>query len=321
MAVGRGSIGVAWASVSGTTVTVTNPGYVTGTLLVAHVCWASTATITGTPSDWNILSGTPFTGNTNSKYAVYWKVATGSEPGTYVWTMSASNSFAGVVMRDYTAADPTTPLTGLVTTSTANSTTPAWPAIDRTGTGAIVCVGSQVSSRTPSTIPSFYTDQQATWPWRVYMFDRMDAPTGTNAGFTRTLDSGSGGSATGRYLIAAAIPANTVAPAVTGTPDVGQTLSCSTGTWTNSPDSYAYQWKADGGDISGATNNTYQLTALEAETTVKCTVTATNVGGTSSGVDSNEVEVGEAPVAQHGAALRLGSSAGVGLIGGMRVGT
>ena len=38
------------------------------------------------------------------------------------------------------------------------------------------------------------------------------------------------------------VPANTALPAVSGTAQVGQTLSASTGSWSNSPTSYARQW-------------------------------------------------------------------------------
>jgi hypothetical protein len=59
-----------------------------------------------------------------------------------------------------------------------------------------------------------------------------------------------------------AIPVDTVVPTITGTAQVGQTLTASTGTWTNSPTSYAYQWissagGAIGGAIPGATASTY----------------------------------------------------------------
>jgi hypothetical protein len=55
-------------------------------------------------------------------------------------------------------------------------------------------------------------------------------------------------------------PANTVLPAISGTPTVGQTLSTTQGTWTNGPSSKAYQWYADDVAIVGATSSTYELT-------------------------------------------------------------
>ena len=39
-----------------------------------------------------------------------------------------------------------------------------------------------------------------------------------------------------------AIPAVTATPVVSGTPTVPNVLNCTTGTWTNSPTGYAYQW-------------------------------------------------------------------------------
>ena len=77
--------------------------------------------------------------------------------------------------------------------------------------------------------------------------------------------------------VGAVAPVNTVAPAITGTAEVGQTLTCSQGTWTGTaPITYAYQWKRNGSNIGGATNSTYVLVTADAGTTVSCTVTATN---------------------------------------------
>jgi hypothetical protein len=77
-------------------------------------------------------------------------------------------------------------------------------------------------------------------------------------------------------------PVNTVAPAITGTTTEDETLTCSTGTWNNSPASYTYQWKDDGVAISGAVASTYVLTASEVGATITCTVTAYNDGGSAS---------------------------------------
>jgi hypothetical protein len=42
------------------------------------------------------------------------------------------------------------------------------------------------------------------------------------------------------------VPAVVVAPTVSGVPEVGQTLTASAGSWTNSPSSYAYVWRRSG---------------------------------------------------------------------------
>ena len=49
---------------------------------------------------------------------------------------------------------------------------------------------------------------------------------------------------------AVALPSNELAPAITGTPTAGKKLACSTGSWTNDPTSYAYQWYRNG-DAAG----------------------------------------------------------------------
>ena len=80
----------------------------------------------------------------------------------------------------------------------------------------------------------------------------------------------------GAVLVIPGSPVNTVAPAVTGTALVGSTLTCSTGTWTNSPTGYTYQWTRNGGNISGATSSTYLTVTADGGTSVGCVVRATN---------------------------------------------
>jgi hypothetical protein len=81
-------------------------------------------------------------------------------------------------------------------------------------------------------------------------------------------------------------PANTAPPAISGTPQEGQVLTATTGTWSNGPTSYAYQWQdcsASGcSNIAGATSSSYTLQASDVGNTVDVVVTATNAGGSSS---------------------------------------
>lgn len=81
-------------------------------------------------------------------------------------------------------------------------------------------------------------------------------------------------------VIADEAPVNTVAPAITGTPETGETVTCSTGTWTGVPTpTYARQWQRDNVDISGETAATYDLVVEDEGTDITCVVTATNTVG------------------------------------------
>jgi hypothetical protein len=78
-------------------------------------------------------------------------------------------------------------------------------------------------------------------------------------------------------------PVNTAAPAITGTAQEGQTVTCSTGTWTGTPTiTYTYQWKRNGSNIGSATNSTYLLVSADVGQSITCQVTATNGSGSAS---------------------------------------
>lgn len=78
-------------------------------------------------------------------------------------------------------------------------------------------------------------------------------------------------------------PYVTAIPAITGTATVGQTLTCSTGTWSGDATiTYAYAWYANNILITGASAATYVLTSSEVGKRVTARVTATNAAGTAS---------------------------------------
>ena len=82
-------------------------------------------------------------------------------------------------------------------------------------------------------------------------------------------------------------PTNTDPPQISGTPQVGQTLTALHGTWTPTPTSYAYQWRTCDGagdncqDIGQATASHFQVTSNLVGKTIRVRVVATGAGGPS----------------------------------------
>lgn len=93
-----------------------------------------------------------------------------------------------------------------------------------------------------------------------------------------------------------AAPVNTVLPVISGTIEVGYTLTTTVGTWTAGPDSFAFQWyrvNANTGAISGATQQTYVITPDDCLHSLYVVVTATNNSGSTSATSATTTEVAE----------------------------
>ncbi len=87
------------------------------------------------------------------------------------------------------------------------------------------------------------------------------------------------------FAPSSATPANTTAPSIAGTAEVGETLEVTPGVWTNSPSSVIYQWQtcdSAGGKclpIQGATAQSYKLVPDDAGFTIRVMETASNAEG------------------------------------------
>ena len=97
-------------------------------------------------------------------------------------------------------------------------------------------------------------------------------------------------------------PANTALPTISGTAEVGSTLTAGDGTWTGTPaPTFARQWKscdaagANCSDISGATTATYVLQVGDVGKTIRVDVTATNSSGSASATSAQTAAVTNAP--------------------------
>lgn len=104
--------------------------------------------------------------------------------------------------------------------------------------------------------------------------------TGTNEAGSATASSAPTG-----VVQAATGPVSTSPPTISGTAQVGQTLTASTGTWSGSPTSFGFQWQrcnssgASCADIPGATGGTYVVASADSGSTIRVVVTASNALG------------------------------------------
>ena len=100
-----------------------------------------------------------------------------------------------------------------------------------------------------------------------------------------------------RHIRAGLAPANAVAPAITGTVQVGQSLAAQNGTWLSSPVTYTYQWEhcdasgANCAPIAGAATQSYVITSSDAGSTLAVVVGASNAYGSGSATSAPTVVV------------------------------
>ena len=71
---------------------------------------------------------------------------------------------------------------------------------------------------------------------------------------------------------------NTTAPTISGDPRVDSTLEADPGTWTPTPDTIGYQWRAGGAVIAGATGQTLAVGPELVGKAITVTVNATKTG-------------------------------------------
>ncbi|MCR6029842.1 hypothetical protein GGQ22_00105 [Nocardioides sp. zg-579] len=88
-------------------------------------------------------------------------------------------------------------------------------------------------------------------------------------------------------------PTASAQPAITGTPQVGQTLTVGAPTWSGTgPITTTYQWLRDGQPIAGATAATYVVTDADAGTALSVKVTGTRTGYAAGTATTAPVAVG-----------------------------
>jgi len=96
----------------------------------------------------------------------------------------------------------------------------------------------------------------------------------------------------GGRMAAELAPRNIAPPSISGAPVVGQLLTAATGTWTQSPSIFTYQWQrcdvagANCASIAGAAAESYAITAIDVGTTLRVKLSVRNAAGTASAVSA-----------------------------------
>jgi hypothetical protein len=193
------------------------------------------------------------------------KAIVSNSVASFAWGGATGNRSGGSV--EFFASAPAAPANVIL------------PAI--TGTG-LTAASHTVSTGTWSGTPTSYAYQ-----WKLNgsnVGTNANAYTPVSAGsltcvVTATNAVGSTSATSGAVTITAvAVPVNSVLPVISGTGVTGASHTVTTGTWSNTPTAYAYQWKLGGGNVG---TNASAYTPVSAGT-LTCVVTASNAGGAGS---------------------------------------
>jgi putative cell wall-binding protein len=300
----------------GSTVTVT----VTGSLaprMPVTVTSAATAAVaegmftTAVPT----ISGTAKVGETVTASVPAWTPA--ATALSYQWKADGSPIGTDSAALTLTAAEAGATITVTVTgtrdgytTASATSIGTSDVALGDLVAGTVTISGTPVVDGTLTAHPGTWSPAGAdfTYQWAV---DGENVTGETGATFSpRAADVGLTvtvtvtGSLSG-YVTASATSAataavaegtfTTVAPTISGTAKVGETLTASVPAWTPEATLLSYQWKADGSPVGGD-SDTLTLTTAEAGATITVTVTGTRDGyatASATSAPTSEVATGD----------------------------
>lgn len=229
--------------------------------------------------------------NSPASFAYRWTANGTTIPGATTSTHVIVEAVGVAIRCEVTAANAagSTPAWSAARTVTAgpptNSTLPTISGSTPTGSTLTCATGTWTSS------PTSYT-----YAWSANGTTILGATSATyvttqapgaliRCRVTATNTDGSASATSTPTTVTLAAPTNSTLPVASGSTTSGSTLTCSTGSWTSSPTGYTYAWTANGTPIGGATASSYVITQAVG-TALRCVVTATNAGGSTSATSS-----------------------------------
>jgi len=268
-------------------------------------------TISGTPAEGSTLTASPgtWTGSPTS-YAYTWRRCkngscvnvTGGTASTYVVAHADVGFSLRVIVKASNASGTGTARsvrTAVVTAATTDTTPPTQP-------GSFAVVGTTQTSVSTSWSASNdntgvagyngYRNGAKVWAGASTSYAFGGLACGTSYALAVAAYDAAGNvsaqatlNATTAACTTATAPSSTSAPTVSGTAQVGSTLTTTNGAWSGTtPMTYAYQWQdcdSAGSSctaIAGATGSSYTLASGDQGHTVRSRVTASNGAGSSS---------------------------------------
>ncbi len=255
------------------------------------------------------ISGTAQIGQTLSASTGGWTNSPTSF--AYQWSDSATGPIGGATASAYVPTSANLGHTLTVSIVASNAVGPSAPATSAATSAVIDIIPTLVTLPTISgtaQVGQTLTAFHGTWTHNptsyTYQWGNTSTgpipgatgltyvPTSSDVGFqivVSVVAHNSGGNsasiasaATAVVIASSGVPVNTGLPVISGTAQIGQTLSASTGGWTNSPTSFAYQWSDSAtGPIGGATASAYVPTSANLGHTLTVSIVASNAVGPS----------------------------------------
>jgi hypothetical protein len=248
-------------------------------------------TLTVSDGTWlNSVSGSVITYQwQSSSDGILWDSIAGATSSSYVLKLAQSGLFIRAQVfntkTSLTVLANSAPTAVVPVLNLVNTITPAITGAWTVGTTLNVSTGTWSASGT-FTYQWQKSSDNSTWTdisgatGSSYVLTSSEASKYVRAQVTNTTSSGAG-IAYSASTSKVGAPYNTAAPAITGTVKVGSTQTATTGTWSNTPTSYSYQWQksADGIswiNISGETAATYVPTFDIANLQIRIVVSGIN---------------------------------------------
>jgi hypothetical protein len=282
-------------------------------LAVVDVRLSGAQSVTG-PTGWTLIRrDANASSGASLSQAVYYRVATSTEPDSYTWSFSPKSSSAVGGIFAYSGVDNTSPVISHSGRTSTKSTRITAPSVALPGGGVAIIAFFGDNGLNDTSAPTGMTER---WDRHVSASDGVTSAaddtvlasssgsTGDKTAFTKPwVSTGIGQLIALRAAPSVSTPTKpsaTSLPTISGTAQQDSTLTGAAGTWSGTaPITYGYQWnRCSGGTcspIAGATSTTYLLTSTDVGSTITFSVTGTNSAGSTTATSSPTQAVAAPP--------------------------